>query len=307
MNSIERVLPYRSSALWKGVGLGVIGLILLWAVAIPHLLRSRMSARSASMAYFTGSEDVMGSIEGESSVHADGPKVIYKAQLNLLVASCAETQKKIEALAAEESGFIETSSLEENSAHIKMRVPSARFDIVRGKLRTLAIRVRQDSVGTSDVTKQYIDREARLRNLRAEEQQFLEVMKKSHTVPDVLAVTKSLSEVREEIESADAEFRRLKDQIDMAEIEVSLTSQSASGVHWAPGSSTKSAFNDLLQALADLADFLIWLIVNIPLIVLWGVVVFLLAAASWFVLRLSARTMKAIFGKKTVAPMPAKG
>lgn len=307
MNLVERFVPYKSSALWKGVGLGVIALVLLFAVAVPNLLRSKMSARSGWSSY-SSSNDMMMAIEEDSSdaVYADGPKVIYKAELSLLVSSCAETQKKIVALAAEQSGFIETSSLEENSARIKLRVPSARFDEVRERLRGLAIRVRQDTVASSDVTKQYVDREARLRNLRAEEQQFLEVMKKSHTVPDVLAVTKSLSEVRGEIESADVEFRRLKDQIDMAQIEVSLASQSTSGVHWAPGSSTKSAFNDLLQALADLADFLIWLIVNIPLIVLWGVVVFFLVVAGWFVLRLAARTMGAIFGKKTVAQTPAK-
>jgi len=275
-------------------------------VAVPNLLRSKMSARSGWDMY-SSSNDVMMRIEDDSSgtVHADGPKIVYKAQLNLLVSSCGETQEKIAALASEETGFIEMSTLEENSARIKLRVPSARFDVLRSKLRALAIRVRQDSIETSDVTKQYIDREARLRNLRAEEQQFLEVMKKSHTVPDVLAVTKSLSEVREEIESADAEFRNLKDRIDMAEIEIDLTSQSTSGVHWSPGSSTKSAFNDLLQSLAYLADFLIWLMVNIPLIVLWGVVVFFLAVASWSVLRLGARVMKAIFGKKTVAETPA--
>src|SRR5262249_35017057 len=144
----------------------------------------------------------------------------------LQVGNCAETQKKIEALAAAESGFLESSTLAGNSAEIVLRVPSARFDAVRSRLRELAIRVGEDSVSAADVSKQYIDREARLRNLRAEEQQFLEVMKKAHTVPDVLAVTKELSQVRGEIETADAEFRHLRDQIEMARIAVSLRSES---------------------------------------------------------------------------------
>src|SRR5262249_42577270 len=149
-------------------------------------------------------------------VQADAPKIIHKAELALQVTNCTETQKKIEALAADEGGFLESSTLEENSAEIKLRVPSARFDEVRGKLRDLAVLVRQDSISAADVSKQYIDREARLRNMRAQEQQFLEIMKKAHTVPDVLAVTKELDQVRGEIERADAEFRHLKDQIDMA-------------------------------------------------------------------------------------------
>jgi len=264
-----------------------------------------MAANSGSYRYFSarmsgGSGGAASENYAPDTVQADGPKVIYKAELDLVVASCAESQKKIEALAASESGFVESSTLEENSATIRLRVPSARFEAVRGKLRDLAISIRQDSVTAADVSKQYVDRESRLRNLRAEEQQFLEIMKKAHTVPDVLAATKELSQVRGEIESADTEFRHLKDQIDMSEIDVHLSTQTSSRVHWAPGASVKSAANDLLQSLANFVDFLIWLVINVPLLVLWAVTIFFLAAACWYVLRKAARIMRAMFGKKAI-------
>ncbi len=313
--SLSRVLPFKNPALWKGVALGAGIFVLLLAVAIPNLMRSRMAANHRSSFYYQtrlsgggGGGDAMRLDVSEGSppdtVQADGPKVIYKAELDLLVANCAETQKKIEALAAAESGFLESSTLEENSAKISLRVPSARFEAARAKLRDLAIRVKQDSVTAADVSKQYFDREARLRNLRAEEQQFLDVMKKAHTVPDVLAVTKELAQIRGEIERADAEFRHLRDQIDMAEIDVQLTSQVSSAAHWAPGASVKSAFNDLLQSLAAFGDFLIWLVVNLPLLALWAVTIFFLAAACWYVLRKAARAMRAMFGKKATTAGP---
>src|SRR5262249_9677482 len=146
-------------------------------------------------------------------VHADGPKIIRKAQLDLVVANCAEALKKIEVLATTESGFVESSTLEENSAKITLHVPSAHLNVLRGKLKDIAVRVEEDSVAASDVSKQYVDRDARLRNLRAEEREFLDIMKKSHTVPDVLAVTKELSQVRSEIEQAETDFRHLNEQI----------------------------------------------------------------------------------------------
>jgi hypothetical protein len=235
------------------------------------------------------------------AVQADGPKIVRKAQMDLLVGNCSDTQKKIEALAVAESGFVESSTLEENSAKIRLRVPSTRLDEVRAKLRELAMRVRHDGIAATDVSKQYFDREARLRNLHAEEQQFLEVMKKAHTVADILEVTKSLSETRSEIERAEAEFRHLKDEIDMSEIDVSLSSQTSSGVRWSPGASLKSASEDLLGSLATFGDFLIWLVVNIPIIALWIVAIFLLIIASWYVLRNAARLMRAIFSKKAAA------
>lgn len=299
MSSFDRILPFKNPNLWKGVGLGVVACVLLLAVAIPNLLRSRMSTRSGSMTSFA--ELVADSHGYVDAVQADGPKIVRKAQMDLLVGNCSDTQKKIEALAVAESGFVESSTLEENSAKIRLRVPSTRLDEVRAKLRELAMRVRHDGIAATDVSKQYFDREARLRNLHAEEQQFLEVMKKAHTVADILEVTKSLSETRSEIERAEAEFRHLKDEIDMSEIDVSLSSQTSSGVRWSPGASLKSASEDLLGSLATFGDFLIWLVVNIPIIALWIVAIFLLIIASWYVLRNAARLMRAIFSKKAAA------
>lgn len=303
MSLADSIPAFKNTALWKGIGLGVAACVLFLAVAMA-IPSYKMSARRAALigeSRYTAAGLLAQESGSPDTVQADGPRIIHKAELDLRVASCAETLKKIEALAPAESGFLESSTLAENAARITLRVPAARFDAVRGKLRDLALRVRQDSVTAADVTKQYFDREARLRNLRAAEQQFLDVMKRAHTVPDVLAVTKQLAETRGEIEIADAEFRHLRDQIDMAEIDVRLSSDVTDRARWSPGASVKSAFNELLDSLSSLGDFLIWLVVNLPLLALWTVTIFLLAVVAWYVLRKAARAMRAIFGGKAVA------
>lgn len=293
MSSFSQILPLRNSNLWKGVGIGAVCVLAL-AIAIPNLMRVKV----ASYRRPSGIETYAKLVAEPGVVEAEGPKIIRTAELNLLVADCEASLKDIEELAKAESGFVESSTLEEGAATITVRVPTARLDEVRARIRKFATRVTQDSVGASDVTKQYIDREARLRNLRAQEQQFLEVMKKAHTVPDVLAVTKNLSEVRGEIEEQDADFRNLKDQVDMAKIEARLHAESIAGVHWSAGSSARSAWNDFLQSLASIGDFLIWTVVNLPVIILWIIIVFLLVAVGWYVLRAAIRAMKALFGRK---------
>jgi uncharacterized protein DUF4349 len=297
-SGFDRIVPFKSPTLWKGVGLGAGTLILLLFVMVPSLMRSGGAFKTASP-YRMSMLDA-GRRGDPETVQADAPRIVYKAELELRVANCADTLKKIEALATAESGFLESSSLEETSARVVLRVPSARLDAVRAKLRELAILVRQDGLTAADVSKQYIDREAGLRNLRAQEQQFLEIMKKARSVADVLAVTKELSRVRGEIENDDAEFRHLKNQIDMAQINVRLTSEAAAA-RWAPGASAKSAVNDLVQSFATFGDFLIWLVINLPLIVLWAATVFLLAAGGWYMLRRAARLMRWMFGKKASA------
>ncbi|HKW74513.1 MAG TPA: DUF4349 domain-containing protein [Terriglobales bacterium] len=300
MNFISEILPLRNSNLWKGLGLGVA--LCLLAIAIPTLMRTKMSALKVMETGYTKIQGGGGGAFLTLTVEANGPKIVRTAELNLLVEDCGATLKKVETLAAAENGLVEASTVEENSATITLRVPSSRLDDVRAKLREFAIRTTQDSVGTSDVTKQYFDNEARLRNLRAQEQQYLQIMKKAHTVPDVLAVTKSLDDVRGEIEQDDADFRRMKNQVELAKIDIHLLSQSAPSVRWSAGSSTRAAWDDFLQSLAGFVDFLIWLVVNLPVIILWLVIAFLLVAAGWFVLRTAIRALRAIFWKKAAEP-----
>ncbi len=315
MSSFAEVLPWRNSNLWKGVSLGVGVCVLAAFIMVTHLgFHERAALKSTTeYDYYSrgrgggggGGDEILTSLRPgltvPEQVHAEGPQIVRKAELQLLVADCAATQKKVEELAKSESGFIEASTLQESSATVILRVPSARLDAVRAKLRELAMRVNRDSVSAEDVSKQYYDREAHLRNLRAQEQQFLGIMKNAHSVPDVLEVTKSLDEVREQIDQEEGEFRRLKDQVEMSRIDVRLQAQSTSGVHWSLGSSTRSAVNDLLGSLAGFGDFVIWLVINIPLIVLWIAIIFVLVAAGWYVLRAAIRMMKAIFGRKSPA------
>lgn len=307
MSSITEILPLRNSNLWKGLGLGVGLCLLTLAIGVPNLMRTKTSALIKAPYVVEEYAKLAGGGAGglTSTVEAQGPKIVRTAELFLLVADCRAALKKIDSLAAAENGLIEASTLEDNSATVTLRVPSARLDDVRAKLREFATRTTQDSVSASDVTKQYFDSEARLRNLRAQEQQYLQIMKKAHTVPNVLAVTKSLDDVRGEIEQDDADFRRLQDQVALAKIEVHLQLQNTPGVHWSASSSMRAAWEDFLQSLAGLVDFLIWLIVNLPLIVLWIMMVFLLVAAGWFVLRTAIRALRAIFWRKATDPLKA--
>jgi hypothetical protein len=105
MNSsrLNQILPLKSSALWKGVGLGAVGCVLLLALVITSL-RSRPMGFESRTAYLTSSR--MGQSENYVDVvQADAPSIIHKAELALQVTNCAETQKKIEALAVAEGGI----------------------------------------------------------------------------------------------------------------------------------------------------------------------------------------------------------
>jgi hypothetical protein len=47
-----------------------------------------------------------------------------------------------------------------------------------------------------DVTRQYVDEQAHLRNLRAQEAQYLTILKQAKTVKDTLDISEKLNAVR---------------------------------------------------------------------------------------------------------------
>jgi uncharacterized protein DUF4349 len=82
-----------------------------------------------------------------------------------------------------------------------------RFEEARSEIRKLGLRVEADRQEAQDATKDYVDLEARLHALRAQETQYLSILKEAKTVKDILGVSDKLNEVRGEIEQQQAEFR----------------------------------------------------------------------------------------------------
>src|SRR5690606_3954685 len=101
-------------------------------------------------------------------------------------------------------------------------IPSERFDQVVADLRKLAIRVDSVSTGSQDVTEEYSDLEASLRNLRAVEQQYLTLLGEASDIGEILQVQDRLNGVRYELERVQGRLNLLDNQTSLATLEVSF-------------------------------------------------------------------------------------
>src|SRR5262249_6638008 len=151
------------------------------------------------------------------------------------------------------------------------------------RIKQLAVRVDHEDVEAKDVTREYIDLNARLRNLQAEEQQYLLILKRAATVKDTLDVTQHLGDVRGQIEQLQGQLNYLSHQIEMSSISLNLHMNAASitAIRWTPTLTAKSAFHDLAQGLADWADVLLSFLIELPLILLWVVTIGVAALIIW--------------------------
>jgi glycine cleavage system regulatory protein len=165
----------------------------------------------------------------------------FLSKFGLIVKTPTETAEKIIQIAQGAGGFLVTSNIngaaDATTASLSIRVPAEKFDEVRAQIRKLTLRVDGESLDAQDVTKQYVDQEARLRNLRAQEQQYLGILRKAATVKDTLEVSEKLNEARGAIEERQAEFEALSKQVETVAINITLRAEADAqvfGLNWRP-------------------------------------------------------------------------
>ena len=230
---------------------------------------------------------------GTGVVISPDRKVIQSASLSVVVNKAREAVEQIKSVAKKWNGFVEYANIYETgddrtAGSITIRVPSSHLDDALREVKETAIKVTHENVNAQDVTKQFVDLEARLRNFKAQEEQYLLILKRAEKISDILSVTQSLSSVRENIERLQAEMNYLSAQIEMASISVELTAEAdvkIFGVVWNPMQEIKRALNDLIESLVQFANGVISFIFFIPALALWLLIVWLGGWIIWKVAR----------------------
>jgi len=152
--------------------------------------------------------------------------VILSAYLSLVVDDVSASITQISTLAGSFGGYVVSSNLGEQQnrlyANISFRVDAVRFNEALQALRDLAVDVRSESTSGQDVTEEYVDLDARLRNLEASEAQLLELMTQAGTVDEILKVQQRLVSTREEIEQTRGRMQYLEQSSALSYFEVSL-------------------------------------------------------------------------------------
>ena len=228
----------------------------------------------------------------------DDRKMIRNGAMDLIVKSPRDTSEKIRHLAQQFGGFLvssETSGGEDAStASLIIRVPAARFEDARAEIRKLGLHVESEKLEAQDVTRQYVDQSARLRNLHAQEMQYLGILRQAKTVKDTLEVSDKLNEVRGEIEQQQAEFDALSKQVETVALTISLRAEAEAkvfGLNWRPLYQVKLAAREGLDSVGDYAASMASFLFYLPKVLLWLATILIGAAVGWRMLRWAGKAL----------------
>jgi hypothetical protein len=164
-----------------------------------------------------------------SAVPQVGPQIVKTASLRLGLAHGSFEDKVAEAHAVADSfgGFVVESFASQGSGKriaegsLVLRIPAESYDSALSRLRELG-KVESLEESGQDVSDEFVDLNARIRQLRAVEAQLLELLQQADDVPAALAVQNQLSQVQIDLEQARGRLQYLDDRVAYATISMSM-------------------------------------------------------------------------------------
>jgi hypothetical protein len=217
--------------------------------------------------------------------------VIRTAEMSIVVSNTLEQLDAISKLAAQYGGFVVQSGTykvgNDLQGNITIRVDAKNFDTALSDIRRLAVDVQSENVRGEDVTAEYVDLEAQLKNLEAAEAQLTKIMEQAFNTDDVLNVYQQLTQIRGQIEQIKGRMKFLSQSAALSTININLIPDAlATPVEvggWRLEGVAKSAVEALIATLQGLASIAVWfVIVVLPVLLIFAIPVVLVV---WLIRR----------------------
>ena len=242
-------------------------------------------------------------------------KVIRQASLQLHASDTRATFDEIVRLTESVGGFVANANVfpfegEDAQPDVSMtlRIPAGQLTSVMTTIKDSVDEVVAESQSAQDVTEQFVDLEARLRNLEALEVELRALLEDVRKQPDadpvkLLTVFNELFSVRGQIEQIQGQINYLSDLTAMATLDVQV-SQTPIDIPivasaWAPAEAAKDALRSLVTALQGIANWAIsFALFTLPVLLLTlGI-----PATLGFFLYRRIKNRRGVGGPQTPAP-----
>ncbi|MGH2755254.1 MAG: DUF4349 domain-containing protein [Actinomycetota bacterium] len=224
-----------------------------------------LGAPAAREAFDTAASGYGGDEAAQAGIPALPPRVIKTADIRLGVPKDefeAAIQESVD-VAERHGGFVNSTTIDDDDRRgsVTIRVPAEQFEAALGQLKEIGD-VAAETISGTDVSQEFVDLAARMRNLEAQETVLLRLMEKATTVLGTIRVQRELQPIQLEIERLQGRINFLEDQTDLSTITVTFTPAGAApsepaGAFERAWDNAKDTFVAVLSAVVVGAGFVI--------------------------------------------------
>lgn len=190
-------------------------------------------------------------------------KITKDATITIETDNVNSCYDKILKMIDENKGFIESSSEATSNDSTRMvnlvlKIPEDKFEgsiaYIKGLGNVTALRI-----GSNDITEQYYDVQARIKNLEIQEKKLQDIMNKANTVSEILQVESEINRVRTKIDSLKGQIKMWDSLTSLSTINLSIKELRVSndGISFV---SMSGIWNDIVKAIVTSINFLILLL-----------------------------------------------
>ena len=215
--------------------------------------------------------DVPQEQERTESAPAQERLIIRTGNLSITVEDTEQTIEEISNLVNAMGGWVVSSNSFQYGGGVRgsltVRFPAESFTQMGTDIKSLAIEVNNESSSGQDVTDEFVDLGARLKNLEATADRVRTFLDEAENVEEALAVNIELSRLEGEIEVIKGRMQYLSQSAAFSTLTIEIwpdeVAQPIEIDRWLPFEVAEEAVEALASTMQGLANFLIWLVIYI--------------------------------------------
>lgn len=152
-------------------------------------------------------------------------KIIQNGSVRLEVEDPAKTSDSIQTYALEKKGYLANANKNENqdiiTIDLEIKIPVQEWAGFMRFLRSLG-KVKNETVTTNEITKEYYDTTARLKNAENQLKQYSQLLMQAQKIEDILGIQREIDQVQERIEQFKGQLSLWDQQVALSTVIINI-------------------------------------------------------------------------------------
>jgi hypothetical protein len=154
-------------------------------------------------------------------------KIMKEGDILIEVEKLTEAKLSLDSIVKQNLGYYEKeifkNSMYTQNYDLKIRMPSANFDVVIKSLEEGIGTILDKNINAKDVTEEYVDLEIRLDNNRAYSDRYKKMLNKATTIKEMIAIQEKIRHIEKQVDSNLGRMKYLSNRVQFSTLSVILT------------------------------------------------------------------------------------